>query len=251
MTAVMKKLAQGDVSIGTWLSTTSAEVMDGIASLGIDWVVIDMEHGAAGLAEAEACVIAAERNGCEALARIPNEDPYLARRLLDIGVHGLVIPKVEDLDTFQEFVSHLFYPPKGKRGVALGRFNRWGETFDDYMSDFKPLIVPQIESYAGVQISTELAAMAAVDALFLGPYDLSADLGTPGDFTTDAFTSALNTVLSACASHGAAPGIHQVKPDPAELRGRLNEGYRFVAYATDIIAMRSVLSDISVIQQER
>ncbi len=241
-TLIKQNIAQGKVVLGTWHTVCSIEVADALASLGFDWMAIDMEHGSADVAYAETAFIAMERHGCAPFVRMPSADPYLARRLLDVGAHGLLVPGVEDPAAFNAFAQHCFYPPDGRRGVALERFNRWGDDFDTYMRDFRPVIVPMIETSRGVSAAREIASLPVVDALFFGPYDLSADLGSAGNFETDAFLDALEKVKAACADCGKAAGGHQVATDSAELQKRVEEGFRFLAYGTDILAMRHTLA---------
>jgi 2-keto-3-deoxy-L-rhamnonate aldolase RhmA len=242
MTTLKQRLKAGDATIGAWLTTASDEVAEIMAAAGCDWLVVDMEHGSAGVKEALAAFRAAERHGVPGLARLPSADPYLARRLLDGGAAGLVVPVVESAAAFAAFAAHCLYPPQGRRGVGLSRCNDWGGQFQEYLGDFAPLLVPQIETVAGVAAAHSVAALAEVDALFLGPYDLSASLGAPGDHGSDRFKAAIATVRAACADHGKALGIHQVACQPAELRARLDEGFRFVAYGTDAIAIRHALA---------
>ena len=241
---VKARLAAGEVALGTWHTVCSVEIAEAVASLGFHWIAIDMEHGSAGVAYAEEAFVAMERHGAAPFVRMPSADSYLARRLLDSGAQGLLIPGVEDVDAFAAFARHCLYPPDGCRGMALERFNRWGETFQDYIRDFRPVIVPMIESRKGVAAAHALAALPMVDGLFFGPYDLSADLGSPGDFTTEEFARCLQAVKAACAAHGKAAGGHQVTPLLAELKARRDEGYRLLAFGTDVIAMRHALSGI-------
>lgn len=243
---VKARLRAGDVTIGAWLTTSSDEVAEIMASLGFDWLAVDMEHGSAGIDRAAAAFRAAERWGVAPMTRLPSADPYLARRLLDCGAVGVIVPVVEDAQAFAAFAAHLRYPPKGgRRGVGLSRCNAWGDRFQDYLTAFEPLLVPQIETVRGVQAAAAIAALPEVDALFLGPYDLSASLGSAGDFTTTAFQAAVAEVRAACARHGKAAGIHQVSPDPAELQARINEGNRFIAYGTDALALRHALGAVA------
>jgi 2-dehydro-3-deoxyglucarate aldolase len=243
MTSVMRaKLARGEVSIGTWLTSASPLVAEALASLGFDWLTVDMEHGVSGVEEAAAAFLAAERWGAAAFARLPSADPYLARRLLDSGATGLIVPVVENARDFAEFAAHCAYPPGGRRGVCLSRANGWGERFERYITTFRPFIVPQIETKAGVAEADKIAALECVEALFLGPYDLSASLGTAGDFETAAFKVAAETVMAACRKHGKAPGVHQVPADADALREQIARGFRFIAFGTDLTAMRGALS---------
>lgn len=240
--ALRARLAAGEVLIGTWLSCSSPEVAEALASMGFDWLVVDMEHGSADVQTAMLCFLAAERHGCVPLARLPWADGHLARRLLDQGAQGLVIPVAESAEGVGAVVRHCLYPPAGRRGVALGRFDGWGDEFAGYLRDFRPLIVPQIETPAGVAAASAIAALPEVDALFFGPYDLSASLGQPGRFDTPEFAAVLNRLKAACAQHGKAAGGHQVEPDPQALGRMIGDGFRFVAYGTDLIALRRALS---------
>ncbi len=236
-----QRLADGETCLGAWLTVPSAEVAEAMASLGFDWLVVDMEHGAGDVHNAALAFIAAERHGCTPMARLPSADPFLGRRLLDAGACGLFVPVVESAEAFAEFAQHCLYPPLGRRGVALGRFNRWGDDFEPYFRTFDPLLVPLVETRAGVTAADSIAALPVVDALFLGPYDLSADLGVPGNFNDPGFCSAVETVKAACARHGKAAGFHQVNPDPEDLRQKVADGFRLIAYGTDIVAMRWAL----------
>ncbi|MBC7952343.1 MAG: 2,4-dihydroxyhept-2-ene-1,7-dioic acid aldolase [Rhodospirillaceae bacterium] len=241
MNDLKRRLAAGEATIGAWLTTASDEVAEIMATLGFHWLAVDMEHGSAGVREALAAFRAAERHGVAPMVRLPSADPYLARRLLDGGAAGLIVPVVEDPVAFSGFIRHCLYPSNGRRGVGLSRCNQWGDQFSEYLTGFSPVIVPQIETVAGVAAAAAIAALPEVDALFLGPYDLSASLGSAGDFTTPAYAAAIAEVKAACTVHGKALGIHQVHPDPQELDARLAEGARFIAYGTDAIAIRHAL----------
>ncbi len=241
------KLNQGDVVTACWVTSNSAVVAEAMASCGFDALVVDMEHGSIDEVGALAIFASAERRGCSPIVRLPYADPYLARRLLDGGVQGFIVPCVEDVTRFDDFVQHCFYPPQGCRGTGLVRGNLWGDEFGRHCKDFEPLIIPMIETRRGIAAARAIATHKAVDALFIGPYDLSADLGDPGNFSTEAFQSALAATIEACHAASKAPGIHQVAPLIDDLRARIDEGYRFIAYGTDIIAMRHALSGLETL----
>jgi 2-keto-3-deoxy-L-rhamnonate aldolase RhmA len=226
-----EKIAGGRVCIGGWNTVRSPEVAE----------ALDMEHGSFSVGDAESAFLACERHGCTPLARLPNADPILARRLLDSGAHGFLVPHTDDAAAFAEFASHCYFPPAGRRGLSLERFNLWGDNFDESLLDFEPILVPMIESKKGIENVAEIAALPAVDALFFGPYDLSADLGVPGDFVHPSFLDALAAVKQAGKDHGKAVGGHQVAPDPAALDVMIDDGFTFIAFGTDMIAMRTAL----------
>lgn len=240
----------GRPSIGAWLTLPSPELAEAMAGCGFDWLAVDLEHSAIGLREAAAAFVFAERHGVAPLVRLPGADPLLARRLLDSGAQGVIVPTVEDPAAFVAFLDHLSYPPAGRRGVGLSRANAFGASFDSYLAGFQPVVVAQIETAAGVDAAAAIAALPGVDALFLGPYDLSASMGAAGDFTTAAFRQAVATVRRACDETGVAAGIHQVAPDLAALRARLDEGFRFVAYGTDVQAIRHAFAGLGDLQKD-
>jgi 2-keto-3-deoxy-L-rhamnonate aldolase RhmA len=239
---IRNKLASGGTSIGCWLTSASPLVAEAMASLGFDWLAVDMEHGAADIESAGNVFAAAERHGAAPLVRLPSADPYFARRLLDAGAQGLIIPVVESAEAFSAFARHCYYPPEGTRGVGLSRANQWGDKFDQMVPGYRPLLVPQIETIKGVEAADEIISLDITDTVFIGPYDLSASLGHAGDFAGAIFQDKLALVLAACAKHGKAPGIHQVDAEIDLLRGRIDDGFRFVAYGTDLTSMRDALS---------
>ncbi len=242
MTQSLKsRLLDGLPCIGAWSTVPSAAVAEAMASCGFHWLAVDLEHSAIEVADVLPIFLAAERYGVAPFVRLPSADPYLGRRCLDSGAAGLIVPVVNSAAAFAEFAQHCYYAPRGRRGACLSRANGWGDTFDGYNRDFQPILVPQIESRAGVADVDAIAALDCVDALFIGPYDLSADLGIPGNFETAEIKAAMGQVLDACKRHGKAPGIHQVAPSPEALRQRLDEGYQFIAYSTDMVAMRAAL----------
>ncbi len=238
-------LGSGAVCVGGWLSTPSSVVAEAMANCGFDWIAVDMEHGPVSETEVSGIFMAMQCHGVAPLVRLPSADPYLARRLLDLGAVGFIIPVVESAEQFEGFADHCLYPPGGRRGVGLSRANTWGDSFDAYLSGFQPVLVPQIETRKGAEAAKEIAEMECVDALFIGPYDLSADLGVPGNFNAPAYREMLSAIRDACAAAGKAPGIHEVEPDPAQLTIRRKEGYRFIAFGTDMIAMRYAFRNLS------
>ena len=160
---------------------------------------------------------------------------------------GLIVPVVEDVTDFKQFAEYCNFAPIGKRGVGLGRANAWGDEFDSYFTEFSPVLIPQIETIAGVEVAGNLIELDCVDALFVGPYDLSVSLGQPGDFNTLAFKNAMSQLKLVCHKNDKSLGIHQVAPDMSELKKRQEEGFRFIAFGTDLIAMRYAFKDIKQI----
>jgi len=234
-------LKQGLPSIGAWQMTKDINITSAMASLGFDWLVIDLEHTTINLSDAEAIIYAAELYNVIPMARLANDDPYTARRLLDAGIKGLLIPGVEDADKLTSFIKHCYYPVTGCRGLGLTRVNMWGDELDEYIREFNPFIVPQIETPRGVEQLRKIVRVDGVDAVFIGPYDLSANMGIHGQINHPDMKYAMDDIRKICQESGIAVGIHQVDPDLDKLESCIEDGYKFIAYSTDIISMRKAM----------
>ena len=131
------------------------------------------------------------------------------------------------------------WPPNGLRGVGFSRANLFGKHFDDYLQEAQaPLLVAMIEHSHAVENLDEILAVKGLDAVFIGPYDLSASLGVTGIFDDPKFLEAMETIRSRCSGHRIPCGIHVVVPDRKELQSRISEGYLFLAFSIDAVFLR-------------
>lgn len=227
-----------------WQQLPSPQVTIAMASMGFDWIVVDLEHSSITTQEAESIFIAAERYNAKPFVRLPSADPYLARRLLDAGAVGIMVPVVESRENFEQFAEHCLFPPKGKRGLGLVRANIWGANLETYFNEFKPIIIAQIETKLGTDNINSILSSPLLDGIMIGPYDLSASLGKPGQFNDSNFKNICKSIHDAARRYKKMIGYHQVEPNLSELENRIKENYDFIAYATDIVAMRFALSGI-------
>lgn len=230
--------------LAAWQQLPSPQATVAITSLGFDWLIVDLEHSSITTKDAELIFIAAEKNGTKPLARLPSANPYLARRLLDAGATGLLVPVVESLEGLDELAKHCFFPPKGKRGLGLVRANMWGKDLDEYFNNFKPLIIAQIETKTGADNISNISTSEFLDGIMIGPYDLSASLGKPGQFEDEGFKQICKNILNEAKKNKKLIGFHQVEPKLDLLKQRIDEGYDFVAYGTDFVALRHALDGI-------
>jgi 2-dehydro-3-deoxyglucarate aldolase len=132
------------------------------------------------------------------------------------------------------------WPPSGSRGVGFSRANSFGKNFTHYFSEAQaPLLIAMIESSLGLQNIDGILEIGGLDAIFIGPYDLSASLGDPGNFESDEFKEAMTYINEKCKLMNIACGLHVVLPDPNEFKRRLSEGYRFIAYSIDSVFLNT------------
>jgi len=219
--------------LGTFIGGASPVAAEVCAAAGVDWVLLDLEHGTGGEEQVRDVVPAAASYGVPTVVRVESGARIRMGRVLDAGAAGVMLPRMNTAEEVAEAVRHLRYPPDGDRGVATyNRACRFG--LDPGALDranAEVLGVVQIESAIAVGNAGAIAALDGVDVLFVGPRDLSHDLGVPGDLTAPAFTEALERVLAAGRQHGKACGL--LVNDGAAAARRLEQGWSFVGIGSD------------------
>jgi 4-hydroxy-2-oxoheptanedioate aldolase len=210
MQFIRKRVLAGEVMLGIGANLGSSLTVEMIGAAGFDWTWIDCEHGAGDYSELIPQIQAASIYKAPAIVRIAwNEAPRF-KRVLDLGAAGIMVPYVTSAREAEQAAAAMRYPPDGIRGVA--RFNRacgFGQEFDAYFKEAndKLLTVVQIETKASVDRAEEIAAVAGADVLFVGPLDLSVNMGMAQKFEHPEFSQALDKVAAACRKHSKAAGI--------------------------------------------
>lgn len=235
---VKQRLAEGDVVIGSWINSASPIVAEIMASCGFDFLCVDAEHSPVDIAQTLSLFQAIRSGGpnCAPFVRLHGIDYAFVKRYLDAGAHGVIAPLVRTANDVTLLLQAAKYPPIGLRGVGFCRANGYGLTLDKEVAcaNDNVLSVIQIEHIDAVTNINELLAIPGVDAVFVGPYDLTASMGITGQFSDPQYKAALRKILTSCGEHGIAAGIHIVAPSPQELCARIEEGYRLLAYSLDI-----------------
>lgn len=230
---LLDEMAAGRPVLGTFLNLGSPLAADACARAGADWVLIDLEHGGAGEEALLPQVLAAEALGASALVRVESTDRIRAGRALDLGVCGVMFPRIDTAGQAAEAIAHLRYPPEGDRGVAT--YNRaCGFGLDNAALDRandEILGIVQIESPEAVANAAAIAAVPGVDVLFVGPRDLSHAMGIPGQVRHPDFLAAMRHVLDAARTAGIAAGT--LAASPAAAAGYVADGFAFVGVGSD------------------
>jgi 4-hydroxy-2-oxoheptanedioate aldolase len=227
------RLAAGAGTVGTFIGMASPIAAEVCAAAGVDWVLLDLEHGAGGEEQMRTVVPAAAAYGVPTVVRVESDARIRIGRVLDSGAAGVMLPRLDDPEQVRTAVRHLCYPPRGDRGVATyNRACRFGLDPGalDRAND-QVLGIVQIESAQAVAAAEEIASIDGVDVLFVGPRDLSHDLGVPGQTTAPAYLDALTRVRDAAHKHGKSCGL--LVNDGAAAAARLADGWRFVAVGSD------------------
>ena len=233
---IRASLRSGTSVVGSWMQLTDSNVAEIMGRSGYQWVAIDMEHGPVSLSQLPDLFRALELGGTLPLARVASPLPINCRQALDQGAAGVVIPMISSAAQLQAIINECHWPPRGRRGVGFQRANVFGKFFDAYVQEAQEsLIIAQIEHIDAVNNLESIIAVEGLDAIMVGPYDLSASLGITGEFENKKYLETLSKILSICAKHKMPCGIHVVQPDPKMLEQRINEGYTFIAYGVDTV----------------
>lgn len=231
-------LAAGGTSIGSWMQIPDGSVAEIMGASGFDWVAVDLEHGSIDTSQLPGLFRALELGGTLPLVRIAEISPTACKHALDAGAGGVIVPMIESRTQLERMRDACRWPPAGRRGVGFSRANMFGQRFDLYREEAQsPLLVPMIESRGALDALDDVLTTAGVDAVLIGPYDLSASLGCTGDFGHPRFTAAMDAIRAAAQRHGVAAGIHVVAPDIEQLQARVSEGFRFIAYSLDAVML--------------
>ena len=234
--AIREKFKKNIPSIGTWQQIPNGSISEILSNGGYDWVVIDLEHGSFSLNQLPDLFRAIDLGSALPLTRLAGSTPKDCKQALDAGSGGVIIPMVETADQLKSIVNSCCWPPKGNRGVGFSRANLFGKFFNEYNNEAQaPIIVAQIESINAVNNLDEILLVKGLDAVIIGPYDLSASLGITAKFESKLFIETLSYITKKCMEYNIPFGDHIVNPDKNLLNERIEKGYRFIAYSIDSV----------------
>ncbi len=234
MNYIRDRVLNRELLCGTWLDLGSSMTAEIAANAGFDWVVIDLEHGAG---DHESCL-----HQLQAIAGTPaapivrvawNEAPRF-KRVLDLGAAGVVVPYVTSPEEARQAVAAMRYPPQGIRGAAnLNRAADFGKDFASYIANANRnlLTVVQVETEGTLDVVDEIAAVDGVDVVFVGPLDLSLNMGIPRQLDHPRFRAAMAKVNEAARRAGKAAGILISGPD--QIEQTIADGFTFIGIGSD------------------
>ena len=236
MTTLRDRWANGDATLGAWLSLPSVLAAETTARVGFDYVCADLQHGALDYADSVGLFQAVVVGGSTPIVRVPWNEPGVVGKVLDAGAEAVIAPMVNTQAEAAALVRFARYPPQGARSfgpvVAGIRAASYHATANDSVA-----VVPMIETVEALSNLDEILTVPGVDAIYVGPADLSLSLGLPPGNNDDAssFTDALETIVAACRRHGVVAGIHS---SGALTPRRLEQGFRMITVTADAVAMR-------------
>lgn len=227
-------LKAGQLQTGLWLSLANSYSAELLGDAGFSWLLIDGEHSPNDLQTIMQQLQVLRFSESSVLVRPPIGEPWLIKQLLDAGAQSLLIPMVDNREQAEMLAKSVCYPPRGIRGVGAGsaRASHFGY-ITDYTStaDEEILLILQVESMKAVEAIDDIASVDGVDCVFIGPSDLSADMGFLGNPYAPEVQAVIEGAIKRILKHGKAVGVYMANPDYAKRYIEL--GATFIAVGSD------------------
>jgi 2-dehydro-3-deoxyglucarate aldolase len=240
--AIRNKMKRGQPTIGSWMQIPHGSVAEIMGAAGYDWVAVDMEHGSVGVAQLPDLFRALELGNTLPLVRVAEGAARECQQALDAGAGGIIVPNIKSADYLIAVRDACRWPPAGKRGVGFSRANLFGSNFRSYTQEAQaPLLVAMLEDVQALDELDSILAVEGLDAVLLGPYDLSASLHQTAKFDHPHYLRALKTILRKAQTFRIPLGIHVVEPSTTELKKRIRQGFRFLPFSMDSVLLRKGL----------
>jgi 4-hydroxy-2-oxoheptanedioate aldolase len=231
--------------LGTWNSIPSTSLADVMGSSGIDFIVIDAEHGPVSMEKAEDIIRAIEASGSTPIIRVPSNEDHLILRALDIGACGVQIPHISTREEAERAVKSVKYYPKGKRGLSpftrAGNYGADAEGYTDRANE-KTMVVLNIEGREGMENIEQIASVPGIDVIFVGPYDLSQSMGMPGNVNDKKVLEAILHCVNIADREGIACGSFACDREYLNLLAK--SGVRYITYMVDASVIAGAYKDI-------
>jgi 4-hydroxy-2-oxoheptanedioate aldolase len=245
--ALKRKLQAGQACFGAWMLSSSADMAEILAYAGMDFLLLDHEHGQGSIDQAIGQLRAIKGSDCVGVLRVPANDHVYIKRALDAGVGGIMVPNVSSAEEAQRVVDACRYAPAGVRGAFGGmRAMKYGFDADYYADSFDNLlVVVQVESACAIDAIPAISAVEGIDVIFIGPRDLSATLGKLNQFDDPAVRGEIDRAAKSILAGGKLLGSTAASGKIAkEMAAR---GYRFIIPGSDAtllgLAARTTLAD--------
>lgn len=241
-----KRIKEKKLTIGTWLTIGHTSVVEVLSQAKLDWIAIDVEHNLISLDTLKHLIIAGQASNTAVFVRVAKNDEVSIKYALDAGADGIIAPMINSAEDAEKLVSYAYYPPTGKRGVGLSRAQGYGDNFSQYLEwvENELTVIGQIEHIDAINNLESITKIDGIDALMIGPYDLSASMGHPGQFDRPEVKKAIEKFNVVCKQNQMASGIHIVPIEEYRVEDAVKENYSFIAFGTDFNFMKAGLKSM-------
>lgn len=244
--SIRERALNRELLTGTFLSLGNSVTVEMAGNSGFDWLLIDLEHGVGSHSDLLHQIQAADTTPAAPFVRIENNDTPRFKRVLDLGASGIMVPYLSSVEEAEYAVSAMRYPPRGIRGVAkVTRGPSFGADFEEYFERGHELLttIIQIETAEALNAIEGIAAVDGVDVLFVGPNDLTVNMGIREQFDHPDYIAARKKVAETAKNAGKAAGILLGNPD--QIEEAIDQGYTFIALGSDIALVNNGMRQLS------
>jgi 2-dehydro-3-deoxyglucarate aldolase len=243
------KLARGELTLGLWVTLESPSITEIAVTLGLDWVVIDTEHGSLDYKEVVEHLRVTRNSATTPLVRIPETTPGIIKRVLDLGAHGIIVPQVNHAEDVAAAVRYAKYPPLGIRGVGGDRATVWGlgMASQTAIANQETMVIPLIETVPAGRELSAILDVPGIDAVYLGPADYSASAGFLGQWEGPGVAESLLAFKEMVRSRGLGCGIMATSIEDS--RRRRDQGFQMIGLGADTgLLIRSLSAGIEALR---
>lgn len=231
--AFTQRLRNGDLLIGTLISLNSPEIAEILSHIDYDWLFIDAEHGAFNPQQTQSMLQAAGETPC--VIRIPAGDDVWIKKALDIGAAGIIVPQVHTAEQAEQIINQCKYSPAGNRGVGIGRAHTYGIDFENTIKNAndETAVILQAESRAAIDNIEDIVKVPGLDAILIGPYDLSASLGRIGEVDHPEVQNAINRIADVCKAANIKLGYFGI--NASAVKPAMENGFTLITVGVDTL----------------
>lgn len=246
--SLRKRLRQGDFLLGSHINTSDPTLTECMGQTGIDYIWVDTEHTAIDYQTLQFHLIAARAAGCPVMVRVPWNEGYLAKRVLEMGPEAIVFPMIRSVEEAKKAIASCQYPPKGDRSFGPVRAAGYGAIGPQAFADREsPCCLLQIEHMDAVKILDQLLELPGLDGLILGPCDLSGSMGILGQLADPGLVGVIDTVIETCRAHKMPIGVSLGLADDSSLAAWKARGIQFMSVGNEYAFLQAQLKGLQAL----
>jgi len=245
-------LARGEMQVGIWLGLASPVGAELAATCGFDWCLIDGEHGPNDITSIRGQLQAVQGQGTQAVVRVPASQDWMLKQVLDMGAQSVLVPMVNTAADARRVARACHYPPFGTRGVGadMVRASRYNAITDYALTANEEIcVMVQVESAEAIENIDQIAATQGVDVVFVGPSDLSSDMGFHAQPDAPQVLAAIDHAAKRIRAAGKTAGI--ISGNPEKFAGLRDQGFTFLGVGAEVMVLADALRTLSATARDK
>ncbi len=249
---IKNKLSSNNLVFAGWQSLSDSGISHLLTGTNLEFLAVDMEHSSINIEQAKHIIQACHLNSKPCLPRPSSNSIDIIKPLLDAGSDGVIIPMVESYEQVNDIIKNVKYPPVGTRSYGINAAQNYGLKADEYFKSWNDdsVVIVQVESKAGAENIECILNNEHIDAVMVGPYDLSGSYGVPGQFEHPEVIAAIKSIIHTCNDKNVCVGTQLDKFNKERFLYYFKLGYRFFFVESDIFTLRNFVHENDTIIKE-